>query len=335
MMKVRLMVLSLGLVAVSACSWGQTERAQVKIVGDVPEGVTGKVYLQKFNNKLFDDVDSVEIADGKFSFDETLELPELYGLTTGKEQTPYYLFLEKGEVKVHLDPQQGYRNSTAAGSALQDEFVAYKQQRGVDIGQYIRQHPASLVAAYVLYRDFSYRLTPEQIQEHIALLNEPLQKTVYVDILRDFAKTLDAVSVGKQAPDFSAATPDGGILSLKEVLAQNKYVLIDFWASWCGPCRRENPNVVRAYQTFHDKGFTVLGVSLDKSKEAWLKAIASDGLTWQHVSDLKFWASEPAQLYGVRVIPSNFLVDSTGKIVARNLRGEDLTAFLKEVLEKE
>lgn len=317
----------------SVCGWAQSEKAQVKILGEVPQGVTGKVYLQKFNNKLFDDVDSVDIVNGKFSFSESLVLPELYGLTTDKRQTPFYVFLEKGEVNVFLDPQMGYRNSTVKGSSLQDEFVAYKQQRGVVISEYIKQHPASLVSAYVLYRDFSYRLTPQQIEENIGLLDATLQKTVYIDILRDYAKTLERVSVGKLAPEFSARTPDDKELALSEVLNHNKYVLVDFWASWCGPCRRENPNVVKAYNQFRDKGFTVLGVSLDKSKTAWQKAIETDGLVWQHVSDLKYWASEPANLYGVRVIPSNFLVDSSGKIVARNLRGEDLISFLSSLLE--
>lgn len=312
----------------------QTKQSDLTIKGEVPEGINGKVYLQKFNNKLFDTLDSANIVNGKFAFKESLPLPELYGLTLDKNVTPYYIFLEPGEVSVHLDPANGYRQSSATGSKLQDEFVAYKSSHVTNISAYIRQHPSSLVTAYVLYREFAPRLSPEDITHNISLLDTTLQKTVYISILRDYAKTKEKVNVGNYAPDFSLSDPDGNTLSLKDVLSKNKYVLIDFWASWCGPCRRENPNVVKAYKKFHDKGFDIIGISLDRSKDAWVKAIKADGLTWHHVSDLKFWASVPAKDYGVRVIPSNFLVDNTGKIVARNLRGEALTEFLTSLLQQ-
>jgi len=132
------------------------------------------------------------------------------------------------------------------------------------------------------------------------------------------------------APDFTLPTPDGQEVSLSSF--KGKYVLLDFWASWCAPCRAENPNVVAAYRKFKDKNFTVLGVSLDEKKEAWEKAIKDDGLTWTHVSDLQGWSSAAARIYQVESIPANFLIDPDGRIIASNLRGPALDAQLQSIL---
>jgi peroxiredoxin len=138
------------------------------------------------------------------------------------------------------------------------------------------------------------------------------------------------LGIGMEAPEIAYPNPDGKILKLSSL--RGKYVLVDFWASWCRPCRAENPNVVANYKKYHNKGFEVFQVSLDRSKTAWQKAIQDDGLgSWYHVSDLKFWDSEPAKLYGVRAIPSNFLLDKDGKIIAKNLRGEALGRKLQEI----
>ncbi len=139
-------------------------------------------------------------------------------------------------------------------------------------------------------------------------------------------------ATGTVAPDFEVPTPDGKTIKLSDLRGQ--YVLLDFWASWCRPCRGENPNVVAAYNKYHKKGFEVFQVSLDKSKEAWINAIKKDGLDkWKHGSDLQYWQSAPARLYNVQSIPANFLLDKDGKIIATNLRGPALEAKLSELLD--
>lgn len=140
------------------------------------------------------------------------------------------------------------------------------------------------------------------------------------------------VQVGKMAPDFSAPSPEGKTISLKESLG--KVTIIDFWASWCKPCRLENPNVVAMYNELHGKGLNIIGVSLDKDAAKWKEAIAQDKLTWNHISNLKFWEEPIAQTYGVRSIPATFILDATGKIVAKDLRGAELKAKVEELLAK-
>jgi thiol-disulfide isomerase/thioredoxin len=138
------------------------------------------------------------------------------------------------------------------------------------------------------------------------------------------------IEVGNFAPNFNAPTPDGQMLNLNDKLG--KVTLLEFWASWCGPCRRENPNLVKIYKKFNNKGFEIIGVSLDKSKPQWIRAIADDYLTWNHVSNLKFWQDPIAKLYKVKAIPVSFILDEKGIIVAKNLRGSQLEAKVSELL---
>ncbi|RAJ87646.1 peroxiredoxin [Chitinophaga dinghuensis] len=188
----------------------------------------------------------------------------------------------------------------------------------------------SPIAMFVLNQVAGYDLDPKAI--------EPLYKKLDKDAKnspsgKEFAKRLEAArktAVGSPAIEFAQADSTGKNVALSSF--RGKYVLVDFWASWCGPCRAENPNVVKAYEKFNPKGFEILGVSLDDKKEKWQAAISADKLTWTHVSDLKGWKNTVAEMYGVRAIPQNVLIDPKGKIIAKNLRGEDLEKKLAELL---
>jgi peroxiredoxin len=197
---------------------------------------------------------------------------------------------------------------------------------------YVTAHPDDRFSLFVLPQAVGYAPEAKDYATRFAQLSPRLRAMPQGVRIADKIKQLERVAVGATAPDFTQNTPDGQPLTLSSL--RGKYVLIDFWASWCGPCRRENPNVVAAYNKFKDKGFTILGVSLDKDtgREAWLKAIEKDGLAWNQVSDLKYWQNAAAKDYGVQAIPQNFLIDPSGKIVATNLRGEKLQETLSQLL---
>lgn len=169
----------------------------------------------------------------------------------------------------------------------------------------------------------------EKIEPLFNGLSEQIKNTASGKEFAQKIAKLKQVAVGAVSPDFAQSNPDNKTVKLSDF--KDKYLLIDFWASWCGPCRRENPNVVAAYNRFKDKNFTILGVSLDKDKEAWLKAVEKDQLNWAQVSDIKGWDNEVAQLYAVQSIPANFLIDPNGKIIAKNLRGDQLLKKLAEI----
>lgn len=188
------------------------------------------------------------------------------------------------------------------------------------------QSPLAQIFSIEMLQVAADRATEEKIIASI----DKMSANKWFDIYKPKAQSRIKTAVGSVAPDIMLNTPDGQPLSLSSL--KGKYVLIDFWASWCKPCRAENPNVVRMYNQYKDKGFEILGVSLDNNPEAWKKAIMADGLTWKHISDLGGWQSSAAQLYSISSIPQTILVDKEGKIIAKGLRGAPLEEKLKTLL---
>ncbi|SHG13008.1 TlpA disulfide reductase family protein [Pedobacter caeni] len=231
---------------------------------------------------------------------------------------------------------QAYKEARTAKNeelvkTISAQFDQLEEEQAVLAKDFILQNPASYYTPYLI---FNGDIEPSVTQPVYQSLSKEVKSSTYGIKVKERLEDLSRVAIGIKAPDFSALTPEGTRLSLNDVVKKGKYTLIDFWASWCGPCRQENPNLVAAYAKYHEKGLNVLGVSLDKAEgaAAWKKAIADDHLNWYQISDLKFWESPMVKLYAIRGIPHSVLVDDKGIIVAKDLRGKGLHEKLEELL---
>ncbi|PAW92948.1 hypothetical protein CKK33_05355 [Mucilaginibacter sp. MD40] len=276
------------------------------------------------NINVKDSISKADITGSKLN-EENKELKGLLQTITNKAQSL------ANEAQKATETQQ---RSAAFQNNMQARYKALQDEQKNILKNFINSHPDSYLSLLALSSYAGPSPDVNEIEPLFESLSDKVKKTDGGIAMRNGIEGFKITAIGAVAPDFTQNDVNGKPVSLSSF--RGKYVLLDFWASWCPPCRQENPNVVKLYNKYRGKNFTVLGVSLDKNtgKEAWLAAIKSDGLTWTQVSDLQYWNNMAAKLYNVQSIPSNFLIDPQGKIVAKNLRGDDLDAALEKYLGK-
>ncbi len=366
MKKNKLWMIIMAFVVVS-CSLNP--RGDYTLTGSIDAQQQGMIYLQERLHGLYVNIDSANIENGIFSMKGSMDHPKMVYLSIPSINQRLMLFMENEDIDVVVDSQsaEGFQVSGSASHEIFREFnlmvavhdaalrqiqdqileaevlqqtpVAEQLKADYQLGQeqkdqaihdFVATHQDKTVGVYIAMRNLANRMNGEQLTQLVNSFDASLSETSYVKTLDERATKLRSVAVGQPAPDFTLAGTDGMERSLSDFRGQ--YVLVSFWASWCSYCRAENPHLVILYDQYKDQDFEILGVSLDRHHEAWLKGIADDGIQWPQISDLKGWQNEASSMYAVSSIPANVLVDPQGVIIARNLRGQELDEKLEEVL---
>ena len=347
-------ILILAAAAAMLCSCGNKNKYTVE--GTVA-GANDKVYLLDEEDTV---LDSAVVKNGKFRLSGIAEAPAVAILRDARDQGATFaamLILEPGRITVSDDAENAYRKKVtgtpandasdayaAASHALVNEFrdeATGEERRAAIEKEYdqltrttMEQNRTNLFGALLLAQQLGYELSGQELLDEIALFPEELQRSSVLESLKESAEQKIRTDVGQPYTDVAQPDAEGQKVSLKSVVENpaNKYVLLDFWASWCGPCMGEVPHLKKAYDEFHKKGFEIYGVSFDKDREKWLEAIDRNGMNWVHVSEVNGFDNQAARDYAVQGIPSNFLIAADGTIVARNLRGEALYGKIAELL---
>jgi len=346
------LILSVGIVF-SFTSFAQAPHYEITGKIDGAEGV--KFTLQKTVSGKVTVLDTTEVVNGMFMITGgSVEYPEMVALVTLDRRKGFSFYLENTKITI-TGKLDSLSNAKVAGSKSNDEYSAfmksikplndkmtkitndYKAATTAAMNElkaaqkdFVKNNPGSFVSPYFL-RNLTSDMKPEELESIINAMDPEVLKTAAIADIRSRLSAMISVTEGKKAPEFTLNDMNGKPVALSSKVG-TKLLLIDFWAGWCAPCRMENPNVLKVYQEFSKRGFDIIGVSLDRTKDEWTKAIATDKLPWTQVSDLKYFNSPVAKLYNVNSIPANFLLDEKGIIIALNLRGEALYNKINELL---
>ena len=355
--------LLLSIVAASMTLVACNAQSGYKVTGTVEGMPDGKAIIATVNGSTLDTLAKADVKNGSFEFTGSVSEPTgAYIMVIGQRGAIPFM-LENANITISAG-QAGLTVTGSEGQKIYDQFMAISatiQQEAMKLQQeyqaangdqakiqaiqeayaklmtdaqakeaeLLKANPDSYVSAFVIASGMG-QMEYEQLKERYNLLGENAKASAQGKAIAAQIAKLESTAIGQIAPNFTITTPEGESISLYDI--KGKVKLIDFWASWCGPCRGENPHVVEIYKEYHPKGLEIFGVSLDNNKEAWVKAIADDGLVWKHGSDLKGWQSAPAQLYSVSGIPHTVLLDENNKIIAKNLRGDELKQKIAELL---
>ena len=355
--------LLLSIVAASMTLAACNAQSGYKVTGTVEGMPDGKAIIATVNGSSLDTLAKADVKNGSFEFTGNVSEPTgAYIMVIGQRGAIPFM-LENANITVNAG-QAGLTVTGSEGQKIYDQFMAINasaQQEAMKLQQeyqaangdqakiqavqeayaklmtdaqaketeLIKANPDSYVSTFVIVSSMG-QMEYEQLKERYSLLGEKAKASAQGKAIAAQIAKLESTAIGQIAPNFTITTPEGESISLYDI--KGKVKLVDFWASWCGPCRGENPHVVEIYKEYHPKGLEIFGVSLDNNKEAWVKAIADDGLVWKHGSDLKGWQSAPAQLYSVTGIPHTVLLDENNKIIAKNLRGDELKQKIAELL---
>lgn len=307
-----------------------------------------QLQLAPENLSVFLLVDSLDAIELKADAEKLVETYEVSGNEDSKLLAELEKQIRKSQLKVDslgmlYNELKDVANQDSVKQLLDERFLAILEEQKAYSKAFINKNSTSLASMLAISQQIAPNAPVLNAQADLEVFEKvsqdlsekyPNNESVkglkkYVEQVKNPQQELEGVSIGAEAPNIELPTPDGKTLSLSSL--RGNYVLLDFWAAWCRPCRVENPNLVDNHKKYNPKGFQIFQVSLDRTAEEWKEAIEKDGLNWHHVSDLKFWQSEAAQLYNVRSIPASYLIDPEGKVIARNLRGPALGQKLQEL----